>query len=161
LLEKNIRPRDIITKASLTNAMTAIAAIGGSTNGVLHILAVAREAGVDFTLRDVQAICRKTPVLCNFAPRGRGTMNDLHRLGGTTMLLKHILPPGCSTARASPSQGKPWPKTSPTRRPCPSRTTSSPHRRSVQRIRRHPDLLRQPRPTRHGLQSLLTRRTAL
>lgn len=94
LLEKNIRPRDIITKASLTNAMTAIAAVGGSTNGVLHILAVAREAGVDFTLRDVQAICRKTPVLCNFAPRGRGTMNDLHRLGGTTMLLKHLFATG-------------------------------------------------------------------
>lgn len=94
LLEKNIRPRDIITKASLTNAMTTIAAIGGSTNGVLHILAVAREAGIDFTLRDVQAICRRTPVLCNFAPRGRGTMVDLHRLGGTTMLLAHLLKAG-------------------------------------------------------------------
>ena len=94
LLEKNIRPRDIITKASMTNAMTTIAAIGGSTNGVLHILAVAREAGVDFTLRDVQAICRRTPVLCNFAPRGRGTMVDLHRLGGTTMLLAHLLKAG-------------------------------------------------------------------
>lgn len=90
LLERGIRPRDIITKASLSNAMTAIAAAGGSTNGVLHILAVAREAGVDFTLRDVQAICRRTPVLCNFAPRGRGTMNDLHRLGGTSMFLKHL-----------------------------------------------------------------------
>lgn len=90
LLEKNIRPRDIITKQSLTNAMTAIAAIGGSTNGVLHMLAIAREAGVDFTLRDVQLVCRRTPVLCNFAPRGKGTMVDLHRLGGTTMLLRHI-----------------------------------------------------------------------
>jgi dihydroxy-acid dehydratase len=94
LLELNLRPRDIITKASITNAMTAICAIGGSTNGVLHILAVAREAGVDFTLRDVQAIGRRTPVLCNFAPRGRGTMVDLHRLGGTTMLLKHIMKTG-------------------------------------------------------------------
>jgi dihydroxy-acid dehydratase len=94
LLEKNLRPRDIIAKASITNAMTAIAAIGGSSNGVLHILAVAREAGVDFTLRDVQAICRKTPVLCNFAPRGKGNMVDLHRLGGTSMLLKHLLKAG-------------------------------------------------------------------
>ncbi len=94
LLEKNIRPRDVITHRSLTNAMTAIAAIGGSTNGVLHILALAREAGVDFTLRDVQAICRKTPVLCNFAPRGAGNMSDLHRLGGATMLLKHLLDGG-------------------------------------------------------------------
>jgi dihydroxy-acid dehydratase len=94
LLEKNLRPRDIITNASITNAMTAIAAIGGSSNGVLHILAVAREAGVDFTLRDIQAICRKTPVLCNFAPRGSGNMVDLHRLGGTSMLLKHLLKAG-------------------------------------------------------------------
>jgi dihydroxy-acid dehydratase len=94
LLELNLRPRDIITRQSLTNAMTAIAAIGGSTNGVLHILAVAREAGVDFTLRDVQAIGRRTPVLCNFAPRGRGTMVDLHRLGGTSMLLKHLMKAG-------------------------------------------------------------------
>lgn len=94
LLEKNIRPRDVITKQSLTNAMAAIAAIGGSTNGVLHMLAIAREAGVDFTLRDVQVICRRTPVLCNFAPRGKGTMVELHRLGGTTMLLKHLLKAG-------------------------------------------------------------------
>jgi dihydroxy-acid dehydratase len=90
LLELNLRPRDILTRPAFINAMTAMAAIGGSTNGVLHILALAREAGVDFTLKDVQAICRKTPVLCNFAPRGKGTMVDLHRLGGTSMLLKHL-----------------------------------------------------------------------
>jgi dihydroxy-acid dehydratase len=90
LLERNIRPRDILTKAAFTNAMTVMAAIGGSTNGVLHLLALAKEAEVEFTLRDVQAICRKTPVLCNFAPRGKGTMVDLHRLGGTSMLLKHL-----------------------------------------------------------------------
>lgn len=94
LLELNLRPRDILTKAAISNAMTTIAAIGGSTNGVLHILALAREAGVDFTLRDVQAICRRTPVLCNFAPRGKGSMVDLHRLGGTTMLLKHLMKTG-------------------------------------------------------------------
>jgi dihydroxy-acid dehydratase len=94
LLELNLRPRDILTKAAFSNAMTTIAAIGGSTNGVLHILALAREAGVDFTLRDVQAICRRTPVLCNFAPRGKGSMVDLHRLGGTTMLLRHLMKTG-------------------------------------------------------------------
>ncbi|MDZ4290030.1 MAG: dihydroxy-acid dehydratase [Prosthecobacter sp.] len=94
LLELDLRPRAILTKAALTNAMTAIAAMGGSTNGVIHILAVAREAGVDFTLRDVQAICRRTPVYCNFAPRGRGTMADLHRIGGTAMLLRHFFKAG-------------------------------------------------------------------
>ena len=90
LLAKNLRPRDILTRAAFTNAMTVMAAVGGSTNGVLHLLALAQEAQVNFTLRDVQSICRRTPVLCNFAPRGKGTMVDLHRLGGTSMLLKHF-----------------------------------------------------------------------
>ena len=94
LLEKNIRPRDILTKIAFTNAMTAIAAAGGSTNGVIHLLGLAKEACVDFTLCDIQAICRKTPVYANFAPRGRGTMVDLHRMGGTAMLLKHLLKAG-------------------------------------------------------------------
>lgn len=94
LLESGIRPRDIITPASLKNAAATIAAIGGSTNGVLHLLAVAREAHVDFGLRDIQAVLRETPVLCSFAPRGTQTMVDLHHIGGTPMLLKHLLDAG-------------------------------------------------------------------
>jgi len=94
LLERRIRPRDILTREAFFNATTTLAAIGGSTNGILHMLALAREAGVDFTLRDIQAICRKTPVLCNFAPRGTGTMHDLHELGGASMLLRHLLDGG-------------------------------------------------------------------
>ncbi len=90
MLERDLRPRDILTRPAFINAMTVMAAIGGSTNGVLHLLALAIEARVNFTLTDVQDICRRTPVLCNFAPRGRGTMVDLHRLGGTSMLLKHL-----------------------------------------------------------------------
>lgn len=91
LLEKNIRPRDILTPAAFHNAAVSIAAAGGSTNGVLHLLALAREAGVDFGLKDLQTIFRKTPVLCSFAPRGPRTMVDLHRIGGTPVLLKHLL----------------------------------------------------------------------
>lgn len=106
LLELNLRPRDILTKTAFTNAMTAIAAVGGSTNGVIHILAVAQEAGVDFTLKDVQAICRKTPVYANFSPRGKGTMVDLHRLGGTAMLLKHLLKAGLLDGSAMTVTGK-------------------------------------------------------
>lgn len=94
LLELNLRPRDILTRRAFVNATTTLAAIGGSTNGILHLLALAREAGVEFNLRDVQAICRRTPVLCNFAPRGAGTMHDLHRIGGTSVLLKHLLQGG-------------------------------------------------------------------
>ena len=91
LLQEDIRPRDILTKTALRNAAAAIAAIGGSTNGMLHLLALAREAKVDFTLADIQPIMRETPVLCSFAPRGPGTMVDLHRIGGASVLLKHLL----------------------------------------------------------------------
>jgi dihydroxy-acid dehydratase len=94
LLEKDLRPRDILTRAAFENAAATIAAIGGSTNGVLHLVGLAREAGVDFGLRDLQAIFRRTPVLCSFAPRGTQTMVDLHRLGGTPVLLKHLLRAG-------------------------------------------------------------------
>ncbi len=91
LLQKNLRPRDILSKTAFNNCAVTIAAAGGSTNGVLHILALAREAGVDFCLRDLQTIFRNTPVLCSFAPRGPRTMVDLHRIGGTPILLKHLL----------------------------------------------------------------------
>ena len=94
LLERNLRPRDILTKAAFGNAMTMIAAAGGSTNGVLHLLALAAEAEVEFTLRDIGRICRSTPVLCSFAPRGKKTMADLERLGGTPVLIKHLIAAG-------------------------------------------------------------------
>jgi dihydroxy-acid dehydratase len=94
LLKNDIRPRDILTKTAFENAAAAIAAAGGSTNGILHLLALAREAQVDFGLQDIQAIVRKTPVLCSFAPRGTQTMVDLHRLGGTPIFLKHLLQAG-------------------------------------------------------------------
>jgi len=94
LLEEEIRPRDILTKTAFRNAAAAIAAIGGSTNGMLHLLALAREARVEFSLRDIQPIMRDTPVLCAFAPRGPGTMVDLHRIGGASVLLKHLLDAG-------------------------------------------------------------------
>ena len=94
LLEHNIRPRDILTRRAFENAAVAIAAAGGSTNGILHLLALAREAQVDFGLKDIQPILRNTPVLCSFAPRGKRTMVDLHHLGGTPVLLKHLLKAG-------------------------------------------------------------------
>jgi dihydroxy-acid dehydratase len=94
LLRLNLRPRDILTRAAFKNCAVTIAAAGGSTNGVLHILALAREAGVNFTLHDLQSIFRETPVLCSFAPRGPRTMVDLHKIGGTPILLKHLLDSG-------------------------------------------------------------------
>ena len=94
LLAKNIRPRDILTKNAFENAVVTIAAAGGSTNGILHVLALAREAEVDFHLEDIQPILKRTPVVCSFAPRGRRTMFDLHKIGGTPVLLKHLFDAG-------------------------------------------------------------------
>lgn len=94
LLKQNIRPRDILIRKAFENAAATIAAVGGSTNGILHLLALAREAEVDFQLEDIQKILTKTPVYCNFAPRGKKTMVDLHHLGGTPVLLKHLLKAG-------------------------------------------------------------------
>lgn len=94
VLERNLRPRDVLTRPAFENAAATIAAIGGSTNGVLHLLALAREAGVPFSLRDLQTIFRRTPVCCSFAPRGKLTMVDLHRIGGTPVLLKYLLQAG-------------------------------------------------------------------
>ncbi len=90
LLELGLRPRDILTPSAFANATATIAAIGGSTNGILHLLALAQEAEVDFDLRMVQRICRQTPVLCNFAPRGTHTMFDLHTIGGTSTLIRYL-----------------------------------------------------------------------
>lgn len=94
LLENDIRPRDILTEAAFRNCAVAVAAAGGSTNGILHILALAREAGIPFGLKEIQPLMQKTPVLANFAPRGEGTMYDLHQLGGTSALLKHFIDGG-------------------------------------------------------------------
>ena len=94
LLRQDLRPRDILSRSALENAAATMAAIGGSTNGILHLLALAREAEVDFGLREIQPILRRTPVLCSFAPRGNKTMVDLHRIGGTSVLLKHLIGAG-------------------------------------------------------------------
>ena len=94
ILQSGRRPRDVVTRESLGNATAMVGASGGSTNGILHLLALASEAGVGFALRDVQAILRRTPVYCNFAPRGKGTMIDLFEMGGTPMLIKHLIEVG-------------------------------------------------------------------
>jgi dihydroxy-acid dehydratase len=91
LVKKNIRPRDIITRKSLENAYTLVLALGGSTNAVLHLMAIAREAGVEWTLADFDRIGGKVPHLADLKPGGRYVMNDLHRAGGTPAVLKALL----------------------------------------------------------------------
>src|SRR5436190_7001750 len=91
LVQKNICPRDIITRKSLENAYTLVLALGGSTNAVLHLMAIAREAEVAWTLEDFDRLGAKVPHLADLKPGGRYVMNDLHRAGGTPAVLRALL----------------------------------------------------------------------
>src|SRR5262245_44411704 len=91
LVAKDLRPRDIITRAALENAYTLVLALGGSTNAILHLMAIAREAEVAWTLKDFDRLGGKVPHLADLKPGGRYVMNDLHRAGGTPAVLKALL----------------------------------------------------------------------
>jgi len=94
VLRRGLRPSDLITKESLENAIAAIAASGGSTNGVLHLLAVAREAGVPLDIDDFDRISERTPLLCDLKPGGAYVAVDLYRAGGIPVLLDRLLEAG-------------------------------------------------------------------
>jgi dihydroxy-acid dehydratase len=90
-IKNNIRPRDIITKKSIENVVSLVMATGGSTNAVLHYLAIASAAGVDWTIDDFERIRRKVPVICDLKPSGRYVAVDFHRAGGVPQVLKMLL----------------------------------------------------------------------
>jgi len=94
LLESNLRPRDIMTRTAFENAMTLVTALGGSTNAVLHLLAVAHSVGVDLTIDDLQAVSDRTPYLADLKPSGRYSMEDLHGVGGVPAVLALLLDAG-------------------------------------------------------------------
>ncbi len=94
LLEKDIKPSDIITRKSLENAVRLVTVLGGSTNAVLHFLAIARAANVPFSLKDFQAISDSTPFLADLKPSGKYLMEDIHALGGIPAVLKYLLRKG-------------------------------------------------------------------
>ena len=91
LLEKDIKPSDIITRKSLENAIRVVTILGGSTNAVLHFLAIARAAQIDFTLKDFQDISDNTPFLADLKPSGKYLMEDVHAIGGVPAVLKYLL----------------------------------------------------------------------
>ena len=91
LLEEDLTPRDIMTRAAFENAMVIITALGGSTNAVLHLLAMARAVDVDLAIDDFQAVSDKTPFLGDLKPSGRYVMEDLHDVGGTPAMMKYLL----------------------------------------------------------------------
>src|SRR5439155_22275739 len=94
LIEKKIRPRDIINRRALQNAYTLVLALGGSNNALLHLMAIAYEAEVDWTLNDFDRIGKRVPHLADLKPGGRYVMNDLHRVGVTPAALRALLDAG-------------------------------------------------------------------
>jgi dihydroxy-acid dehydratase len=94
VLERGLRPRDIITKDSLENAIAAIACSGGSTNGVLHLLAVAREADIELDIDDFDRISERTPLLCDLKPGGKYVATDLYAAGGVPLVTQRLFDAG-------------------------------------------------------------------
>ena len=94
LVEQDLKPKDIVTRKSLENAIRLIAVLGGSTNAVLHFLAIAKAAEIEFTIDDFQAIMDKTPFLADLKPSGKYLMEDLHNVGGVPAVLKFMLEEG-------------------------------------------------------------------
>ena len=91
LVEKNLRPRDIVTRESLENAAMVVAATGGSTNAALHLPAIAHEAGIKFDLFDVARIFKKTPYIADLMPGGKYTAADMYQAGGVAVVIKELL----------------------------------------------------------------------
>jgi dihydroxy-acid dehydratase len=94
LLRRNIRPRNILTKEAFENAIAVVNALGGSTNAVLHLLAIAHEAAVDLELDDFNRVAAKVPHIADMTPGGRFHMIDLDRIGGVPVVMKHLLDAG-------------------------------------------------------------------
>ena len=106
LLKHDLRPRQIMTRKSLENAIAAVATTGGSTNAVLHLLAVAREMGVKLTIDDFDQINRKVPLLADLKPGGRFAAVDLYAAGGTTLVAKRLLEAGILHANQATVTGR-------------------------------------------------------
>jgi dihydroxy-acid dehydratase len=91
VLRQGLRPREILTRDAFENAIASVAASGGSTNAVLHLLAIAREAGVELQIDDFQTVSERTPLLADLKPSGRFVAADMHRAGGVRLLARRLL----------------------------------------------------------------------
>jgi len=94
LLKADIKPRDIMTKKAFENAITVVMVLGGSTNAVLHLIAMARSVNVDITLDDFQRIANKTPLLADLKPSGKYVMEDIQGIGGTPAVMRYLFDNG-------------------------------------------------------------------
>jgi dihydroxy-acid dehydratase len=106
VLRRGLRPSEVMTKAALENAIAAVATSGGSTNGVLHLLAVARETGVPLSIEEFDAISERTPLLCDLQPGGRYVATDLYEAGGVPLVLGRMAEAGVLNERAVTVTGR-------------------------------------------------------
>lgn len=106
LLQEDIKPSDILTKQSFENALTLVVVLGGSTNAILHLLAIAKTAGIEFTLEDVIRVNENTPVLADLKPSGKYLMEDVFALGGVPVIMKYLLEKGLLHAGCLTVTGK-------------------------------------------------------
>ncbi|EFJ36479.1 hypothetical protein SELMODRAFT_79178 [Selaginella moellendorffii] len=108
LLKMDLKPKDIITKESLHNAMVVVMALGGSTNAVLHLIAIARSVNVPLTLDDFQKVSDEVPFIADLKPSGKYVMEDLHKIGGTPGVLKYLLEEGYLNGDCITGNFKKW-----------------------------------------------------
>src|SRR5207253_3189339 len=106
VLRRGQRPREVITKPALENAIAAVAMSGGSTNGVLHLLAIAREAGVPLQIDEFDRVSERTPLLCDLQPGGRYVATDLYEAGGVPLVLKRMAEAGVLNGDAETVTGR-------------------------------------------------------
>jgi dihydroxy-acid dehydratase len=106
LVRQDVRPSDIVTREALENATASVAATGGSTNGVLHLLAIAREVGIPFALDDIGAIAARTPVLASLKPGGRFVATDVHKAGGVALVARELVKAGLVHGEARNVDGR-------------------------------------------------------
>lgn len=106
LMERDIKPRDIMTRAAFENAMVVVVALGGSTNAVLHLIAMARSVGIDLTLADFQSVSDRVPFLADLKPSGKFVQEDLHSVGGTPAVMKYLLAEGMLDGNCMTVTGK-------------------------------------------------------
>src|ERR671925_1064384 len=106
VLQRDLQPAQILTRKSIENAIAAVAATGGSTNAVLHLLAIAREAGVELSIDDFDRISKRTPLIADLKPGGRFVANDLYHAGGIPLVAKRLLDAGLIHADAMTVSGR-------------------------------------------------------
>ncbi|MCE7934309.1 MAG: dihydroxy-acid dehydratase [Chlorobi bacterium CHB2] len=106
MIREDLRPSKLINRKALENGIAAVAASGGSTNAVLHSLAIAREAGIDFTIDDIEHISKHTPLICDLKPAGKYVATDMHKAGGNRLLAKRLVDAGYADANVLTCTGK-------------------------------------------------------